>query len=43
LANIAVRNVREKRPHVAWAAVAGIGVALAGLAIGRRRDKARAG
>jgi hypothetical protein len=39
LANIAVRNVREKRPHVAWAAVAGIGLALTGFAIGRRRAK----
>jgi hypothetical protein len=37
LANIAVRNVKEKRPRAAWAAVAGIGLALAGLAIGRRR------
>jgi hypothetical protein len=35
LANIAVRNVWEKRPRVAWAAVAGLGVALTGLAIGR--------
>jgi hypothetical protein len=37
LANIAVRNVKEERPRAVWAAVAGIGVALAGLAIGRRR------
>jgi hypothetical protein len=39
LANIAVRNVKEKRPRAAWVAVGGISVALAGLAIGRRRAK----
>lgn len=37
LAGIAIRNVAEKRPRVAWAAAAGICVALIGLAIGRRR------
>jgi hypothetical protein len=37
LANIALRNVMENRPRVAWAAVAGIGLALAGWAVGRRQ------
>jgi hypothetical protein len=43
LANIAVRNVREKRPRVAWVAIAGIGLAVAGLLVGRQRAEARSG
>jgi hypothetical protein len=39
LANIAVRNVKERRPRAAWAAVAGIGLALAGMAAGRWRNR----
>ena len=42
LANIAVRNVREGRPRVAWVAIAGIGLAMAGLLVGRRRAAAAA-
>jgi len=37
LAGIIARNVKERRPRVAWAATAGIGLVLGGLVLGRMR------
>jgi hypothetical protein len=39
LANIALRNIIEKRPRVAWVAMSGLGMALTGLVAGRLQAK----
>jgi hypothetical protein len=43
LAGIIIRDVKEKRPRVAWAAAGGIAAVLVALAVGRSRDPSRGG